>query len=128
MGQIMSDTGRYPCLVWLIARYMYVRAFFFAASTPVAAGHLWGERLRREGVTVFLFRELQKIAILSKCGNYSLLSSPASWIRENNRNSKDSRRVRVTILSSRCLKFGMPRIFHSSPVGNWVIHYSTKTI
>ena len=28
MGQIMFDTGRGPCLVWLIARYMYVRAFF----------------------------------------------------------------------------------------------------
>lgn len=35
MGQIMFDTGD-PCLVWLIARYMCVYAFF-VASTPVEA-------------------------------------------------------------------------------------------
>lgn len=90
---------------------MYVR--FFDASTPIAAGRLWGDVCN----DVFRFANCRRSRLLSKRENYPLLSLPTLWIRENNWNSIDGWRSRVTILPSQCLKSGMPRIAARLEIG-----------
>lgn len=57
MGQIMFDTGD-PCLVWLIARYMCVYAFFRRFDSRRRGTPYGVTRLRRGGVTVLVSHEL----------------------------------------------------------------------